>query len=41
MLYIAQTQLAIDLNCMSGDLNGEKDSFVFTIADELRSDEYA
>ena len=34
MLHIVQTQLAIDLNCTVDDLNGEKDSFVFTIAKE-------
>lgn len=30
MLHLVQTQLAIDLNCTVADLNGEKDSFVFT-----------
>jgi len=34
MLHIVQTQLAIDLNCALDDLNGEKDSFVFTLARE-------
>jgi len=29
--HIVQTQLATDLNCTLDDLNGEKDSFVFTI----------
>jgi len=29
MLQIVQEQLATDLNCMPGDLNGEKDSFIF------------
>lgn len=32
MLYIVQSQLATDLNCTPEDLNGEKDSFVFTEA---------
>lgn len=30
MLKIVQSQLATDLNCTPDDLNGEKDSFVFT-----------
>ena len=30
MLYAVQWQLATDLNCTVEDLNGEKDSFVFT-----------
>ena len=30
MLNIVQSQLATDLNCAPDDLNGEKDSFVFT-----------
>ena len=30
MLRIVQSQLAIDLNCTIDDLNGEKDSFIFT-----------
>ncbi len=30
MLCIVQAQLATDLNCKPDDLNGEKDSFVFT-----------
>ena len=34
MLSIAQSQLAIDLNCVPNDLNGEKDSYVFTKAQE-------
>ena len=34
MLQIVQSQLAIDLNCTPLDLNGEKDSFVFTMAKE-------
>jgi len=34
MLRIVQTQLAIDLNCTLDNLNGEKDSFVFTRARE-------
>jgi hypothetical protein len=29
MFIIVQNQLAVDLNCTSDDLNGEKDSFVF------------
>ena len=32
MLCIVQSQLATDLNCTPGDLNGEKDRFVFTEA---------
>lgn len=32
MLRIVQTQLAIDLNCTSSDLNGEKDSIFFAVA---------
>ena len=32
MLRIVQSQLAIDLNCTVEDLNGEKDSFVYTEA---------
>ena len=32
MLHIVQSQLATDMNCTVDDLNGEKDSFVFTIA---------
>jgi len=32
MLRIVQSQLATDLNCSPADLNGEKDSFVFTEA---------
>ena len=32
MLCIVQSQLATDLNCTPGDLNGEKDSFIFTEA---------
>jgi hypothetical protein len=34
MIRIVQTQLAVDLNCTVADLNGEKDSFVFTEAKE-------
>lgn len=34
MLFIVQTQLAIDLNCSIDDLNGEKDSIVFVEAKE-------
>jgi len=34
LLNLAQAQLAIDLNCTISDLNGEKDSFVFTEAKE-------
>lgn len=30
MLRIVRSQLAIDLNCTIDDLNGEKDSFIFT-----------
>lgn len=32
MLFIVQSQLAIDLNCTIDDLNGEKDSIVFVEA---------
>lgn len=32
MLHIVESQLATDLNCTPDDLNGEKDSFVFTEA---------
>ena len=32
MLQVVQAQLAIDLNCTVADLNGETDSFVFTLA---------
>ena len=31
MLNIVQSQLATDMNCKLDDLNGEKDSFVFTV----------
>ena len=31
MLYIVQSQLATDLNCTIDNINGEKDSFVFTV----------
>jgi GNAT superfamily N-acetyltransferase len=31
---IAQSQLAIDLNCTRDDLNGEKDRIIFTVAQE-------
>ena len=31
LLNIVQSQLATDMNCKLDDLNGEKDSFVFTI----------
>ncbi|MCL2881223.1 MAG: GNAT family N-acetyltransferase, partial [Treponema sp.] len=34
MLHIVLSQLAIDLNCMPYELDGEKDSFVFTTAKE-------
>lgn len=34
MLFIVQSQLAIDLNCSIDDLNGEKDSIVFVEAKE-------
>jgi GNAT superfamily N-acetyltransferase len=34
MLRIVQSQLAIDLNCTPDDLNGEKDSIIFTAARE-------
>ena len=30
MHHVIQSQLAIDLNCTPADLNGEKDSFIFT-----------
>ena len=30
MLFIVQSQLATDINCILDDLNGEKDRFVFT-----------
>lgn len=29
MLFIVQSQLAIDLNCSIDDLNGEKDRIIF------------
>ncbi|MCS7461507.1 GNAT family N-acetyltransferase [Paenibacillus doosanensis] len=32
MLFIVQSQLAIDLNCTIDDLNGEKDSIIFVEA---------
>ncbi|MDQ0874243.1 GNAT superfamily N-acetyltransferase [Paenibacillus sp. V4I3] len=32
MLFIVQSQLAIDLNCSIDDLNGEKDSIIFVEA---------
>ena len=32
MISAVQSQLAIDLNCTADDLNGEKDSFIFTEA---------
>jgi hypothetical protein len=32
MLFIVQSQLAIDLNCLNGDLNGGKDSINFVEA---------
>jgi GNAT superfamily N-acetyltransferase len=34
MLFIVQSQLAIDLNCSVDDLNGEKDSIIFVDAKE-------
>jgi len=34
LLRIVQSQLAIDLNCTIDDLNGEKDSIIFTEAQE-------
>jgi GNAT superfamily N-acetyltransferase len=34
MLYIVQSQLAIDLNCTIDDLNGEKDCIIFVEAKE-------
>ncbi|MNP05909.1 FR47-like protein [compost metagenome] len=34
MLFIVQSQLAIDLNCSMDDLNGEKDSIIFVEAKE-------
>lgn len=34
MLFIVQSQLAIDLNCSVDDLNGEKDSIIFVEAKE-------
>ena len=34
MLHIVQSQLAVDLNCAPDDLNGEKDSFVFAVAQD-------
>lgn len=34
MLFIVQTQLAIDLNCSIDDLNGERDSIIFVEAKE-------
>jgi len=34
MLFIVQSQLAIDLNCSIDDLNGEKDSIIFVEAQE-------
>ena len=30
MLYTVQAQLALDLNCTPGDINGEKGSILFT-----------
>jgi len=30
MLRLVQSQLASDMNCTPNDLNGEKDSFIFT-----------
>jgi hypothetical protein len=32
MLNIMQSQLAADLNCRPGNLNGEQDSFILTEA---------
>ena len=34
MLHIVQSQLAVDLNCKIDDLNGAKDSFIFTEAQD-------
>lgn len=34
MLFIVQSQLAIDLNCSIDDLNGERDSIIFVEAKE-------
>jgi len=34
MLFIVQSQLAVDLNCSIDDLNGEKDSTIFVEAKE-------
>ncbi|WP_405078662.1 GNAT family N-acetyltransferase [Paenibacillus chitinolyticus] len=34
MLFIVQSQLAIDLNCSIDDLNGEKDNIIFVEAKE-------
>lgn len=34
LLFIVQSQLAIDLNCSIDDLNGEKDSIIFVEAKE-------
>lgn len=34
MLFMVQSQLAIDLNCSLDDLNGEKDSIIFVKAKE-------
>jgi|GEM_PF-2617495 len=34
VLYIVQSQLAIDLNCTVDDWNGEKDSVIFVDAKE-------
>ncbi|MCL2300470.1 MAG: hypothetical protein FWC27_10050 [Firmicutes bacterium] len=34
LLHIVQSQLAIDMNCAIDDLNGEKDSILFTQARE-------
>ncbi|WP_246239238.1 hypothetical protein [Paenibacillus anseongensis] len=34
MMFIVQSQLAIDLNCSIDDLNGEKDSIIFVEAKE-------
>jgi GNAT superfamily N-acetyltransferase len=35
MLYIVRRQLATDLNCTIDDLNGEKDSFIFTVSKDI------
>lgn len=35
MLFIVQSQLAIDLNCSIDDLNGEKDSIIFIEAKDI------